>query len=71
MGHTKNEVHERKDFGNSFEKMSLKLQKLREEKKKKPSLLRFVWDLIRVRVQPEEPHREICQMSKCPTTDAT
>ena len=32
MGHTKNEIHERKDFGNSFEKMSLKLQKLREEK---------------------------------------
>ena len=32
MGHTKNEIHERKDFRNPFEKMSLKLQKLREEK---------------------------------------
>ena len=32
MGHTKNEIHERKDFGNSFEKTSLNLQKLREGK---------------------------------------
>ena len=32
MGHTKNEIHERKEFGNSYKKMSLKLQKLREEK---------------------------------------
>ena len=70
MGHTKNEIHERKDFGNSFEKMSLKLQKLREEKEEAVTS-HFVWDLIRVRVQPEEPHREISQMSKCPTTVAT
>ena len=32
MGHTMNEIHERKAFGNSFEKLSLNLQKLREEK---------------------------------------
>ena len=41
MGHTKNEIDERKDFGNSFEKMSLKLQKLREEKEAVTSAFRL------------------------------